>query len=320
VTLEQLRIFVAVAERRHVTKAAAALGMTQSAASAAIAALERRYGARLFDRVGRGIELTDTGRRFLPKARAVLDQTNAARAELEDFSDPATGTVSIAASQTIASFWLPLRLTAYHTEFPRVRLDVQIGNTRQVEAAVLEGRCDLGLVEGRVENPALLRRLVDHDRLVLVVAKSRPLPPETGPGRPDLRSVSWVVREAGSGTRAGLEDLAAKDGLTLDDLPIFLVLPSNEAVREAVEAGAGATIISEHVVASAIAAGQLKALPIDLPPRDFVLLRHRDRHIGAAAHALMQHLTTPALRDQSASEPDHLELQRSQRRGRSEAS
>ena len=117
-TLDQLRIFVAVAERRHVTKAAAALGMTQSAASAAIAALERRYGARLFDRVGRGIELTDTGHRFLPEARAVLDQMNAARSVLEDLSDPATGTVSIAASQTIASYWLPRRLTAYHTEYP----------------------------------------------------------------------------------------------------------------------------------------------------------------------------------------------------------
>jgi DNA-binding transcriptional LysR family regulator len=291
VTLEQLRIFVAVAERRHVTKAAAALGMTQSAASAAIAALERRYGARLFDRVGRGIELSDTGRRFLPEARAVLDQMNLARSVLEDLADPATGTISIAASQTIANYWLPRRLTAYHTEYPRVRLDVTIGNTRQVETAVLEGRCDLGLVEGRVDNAALLRRQVDQDHLILVVASERPFPREKAPGRPDLRATDWVVREAGSGTRAGLEDLAAKDGLTLDDLPIFLVLPDNEAVREAVEAGAGATIISEHVVAPAIAAGRLKAVPIDLPPRDFVLLRHRDRHVGAAAQVLMQHLT-----------------------------
>ncbi len=291
-TLDQLRVFVAVAERRHVTKAASALGMTQSAASAAIAALERRHNTKLFDRVGRGIELTDTGRRFLPEARAVLEQMNAARAVLDDVADPTTGTISIAASQTIASYWLPRRLTAYHIEYPRVRLDVQIGNTRHVEAAVLEGRCDLGLVEGRVDNSALIRRQVDHDRLVLVVANGKPLPRETAPGRPDLHSVSWVVREAGSGTRAGLEDLAAKEGLTLDDLPIFLVLPSNDAVREAVEAGAGATIISEHVVASAIAAGRLKAVPIDLPPRDFVLLRHRERHIGAAAQALMQHLVT----------------------------
>ncbi len=292
-TPDQLRIFVAVAERRHVTKAAAALGMTQSAASAAIAALERRYGARLFDRVGRGIELSDIGRRFLPEARAVLEKITAARSVLADLSDPATGTVSIAASQTIASYWLPRRLTAYHTQFPGVRLDVTIGNTRQVEAAVLEGKCDIGLVEGRTESDALMRRQVDHDRLVLVVAKGHSLPPETAPGRPDLRSVSWVVREAGSGTRAGLEDLAAQEGLTLDDLRVFLVLPANDAVREAVEAGAGATIISEHVVASAVAAGRLKAIPIDLPPRDFALVRHRDRHVSAAAQALMRHLTPP---------------------------
>ncbi len=290
-TLEQLRIFVAVAERRHVTKAASALGMTQSAASAAIAALERRYGARLFDRVGRGIELTDIGRRFLPEARAVLDQMTAARAVLEDLSDLATGAVAIAASQTIASYWLPRRLAAYRTQYPGVRLDVVIGNTRQVEAAVVDGKSDIGLVEGRVSNPAFVRRRVDQDRLVLVVAAGQPLPPETAPGRPDLRSVAWVVREAGSGTRAGLEDLASKAGLTLDELRVFLVLPGNEAVREAVEAGAGATIISEHVVASAIAAGRLKALPIDLPPRDFALLRHRDRHVGNATRALIRHLT-----------------------------
>jgi DNA-binding transcriptional LysR family regulator len=289
-TLDQLRVFVAVAERRHVTKAAASLGITQSAASAAIAALERRYGARLFDRVGRGIELTDTGLRFLPEARAVLDQMTAARSVLEDLSDLTTGTVSIAASQTIASYWLPRRLTSYHTEYPGVRLDVVIGNTRQVETAVLEGRSDIGLVEGRVNSDALLRRQVDQDRLVLVVASGHPLPPETAPGRPDLRSVAWVVREAGSGTRAGLEDLASKEGLTLDDLRVFLVLPGNEAVREAVEAGAGATIISEHVVASALAAGRLKALPIDLPPRDFTLLRHRDRHVSAATRALIHDL------------------------------
>ncbi len=289
-TLDQLRVFVAVAERRHVTKAAAALGMTQSAASAAIAALERRYGARLFDRVGRGIELTDQGQRFLPEARAVLDQTKTARSVLEDLSDLTTGTASIAASQTIASYWLPRRLTAFHQEHPGVSLDVEIGNTRQVETAVMEGRADLGLVEGRVSNDALSRRRVDQDRLVLVVAKDTSLPPETAPGRPALRALPWVVREAGSGTRAGLEDLAAEEGLSFDDLRIVLVLPGNEAVREAVESGAGATIISEHVVASAIAAGRLKSRPIAMPPRDFVLLRHRDRHVSAAARALMRYL------------------------------
>jgi DNA-binding transcriptional LysR family regulator len=165
-----------------------------------------------------------------------------------------------------------------------------IGNTSQVEAAVAEGNCDIGLVEGRVSNASFVRRRVDQDHLVLVVGKDQPLPPERSPGRPDLRSVSWVVRETGSGTRAGLEDLAAAEGLTLGDLRIFLVLPSNEAVCNVVEAGAGATIVSEHVVASAIAQGRLKAATLALPPRDFVLLRHRDRHVAAATKALIRSL------------------------------
>ena len=147
-TLEQLRVFVAVAEHEHVTRAATALGLTQSAASAAVAAIERRYGARLFDRVGRGIELTEAGRRFLPEARAVLDRASAARSVLEDLSGWPTGKVAIAASQTIANYWLPRRLTRFHAAEPDVRLDVVIGNTSQVETAVVEGTADIGLVEG----------------------------------------------------------------------------------------------------------------------------------------------------------------------------
>jgi len=74
-------------------------------------------------------------------------------------------------------------------------------------------------------------------------------------------------------------------------LNIALVLPSNEAVREAIEAGAGATVISRHVVASAIAAGTLSAVAVDLPPREYALLRHRDRHETVAQETLVARLT-----------------------------
>lgn len=93
--LEQIRVFLAVAEDMHVTRAARRLGMTQSAASAAIAALEQQYGARLFNRVGRGIELTDTGRRFMPEARAVLERVESAKAVLGNLADRARGRISI---------------------------------------------------------------------------------------------------------------------------------------------------------------------------------------------------------------------------------
>ena len=286
-TLEQLRIFIAVAERGHMTRAAQHIGMTQSAVSAAIQALESHSGTKLFNRVGRGIELTDVGRRFLPEARNVLERAAAARSALEDLSTTTRGALSIAASQTIASYWLPRRLTAFHATYPDVRLDVTIGNTRQVESAVAEGLADLGLVEGKTQHPALSRKRVDYDRPVLVVPSTYPTLPVLASGHLDLRAVSWVIREEGSGTRDVLEELARREAVPLDELRIFLVLPSNEAVREAVEAGAGATIISEHVVARDIAAGALKPIPIDLPRREFALLRHRDRYQTAAQLALV---------------------------------
>ena len=290
-TLDQLRIFVEVAQRGHVTRAAEVLRMSQSAASAAIAALEASYQIKLFDRVGRGIELTETGRIFLREARAVLDRASLARSVLEDRAGCPTGPVAVAASQTIATYWLPRRLAAFHAANPRVRLNVVIRNTHEVESAVAEGQVNFGLVEGPTQHPALIRNQIDYDHMVLVVASGHSPLPVKASGRLDLRAINWVIREPGSGTRRGLEDLATREGLSLEDLNIFLVLPSNEAVREAVEAGAGATIISRHVVASAIAAGKLTEIPIELPQREYALVRHRERHATLAQEALIAHLT-----------------------------
>jgi DNA-binding transcriptional LysR family regulator len=290
-TLDQLRIFLEVAERGHVTRAAEALGMSQSAASAAISTLETNYQTKLFDRVGRGIQLTETGRKFLHEARAVLDRASMARSVLQDLAGLPASPVAIAASQTIATYWLPRRLAAFHAANPRVRLNVVIRNTQEVESAVVEGEVNVGLLEGPTQHPALIRTQIDQDHIVLVVASDQPPLPVNAFGRLDLRAINWVIREAGSGTRRRLEELAVREGLSLDDLNIFLVLPSNEAVREAIVAGAGATIISRHVVASAIAAGTLTEIPIELPLREYALVRHRDRHATLAQQALVAHLT-----------------------------
>jgi len=207
-TLDQLRIFVAVAEHGHMTKAAERLGISQSAASAAIRALESQHGVRLFNRVGRNIELAQTGHRFLPEAKAVLDRAAAARGVLEDVSQTIAGSLSIAASQTIASYWLPRRLASFHEAYPAVKLSVTIGNTRQVETNVLDGRADFGLVEGRTESDILRRATVDEDRMMLVVARSHPEIPMTRAGNLDIRALRWIIREGGSGTREALEDFA----------------------------------------------------------------------------------------------------------------
>ncbi|MDD3445291.1 MAG: LysR substrate-binding domain-containing protein [Zavarzinia sp.] len=278
-TLEQLRIFIAVAELEHVTRAAAALNLTQSATSAAIAALEARHGAKLFDRVGRRIALTPAGRAFLPAARAVLAEAASAEAVLADLTGLARGRLSVAASQTVASYWLPPILLRYRARHPGIVVEVGVGNTEAVAARLREGLADIGIVEGAVDDSALIGRPVASDDMVLVAAIGFD-------GPDDPRHLPWILRERGSGTRAALEAALARRGLSIADLDVRLVLPTNEAVRTAVEAGGGVAVLSRAVVAGCLDGGSLRALPFDLPGRDFLMLRHRQRKPSHAAEAL----------------------------------
>jgi DNA-binding transcriptional LysR family regulator len=287
VTLEQLRVFVAVAERQHVTRAAAALRMAQSAASAAIAALEARHGSRLFHRVGRRIELTDAGSAFLIEARAVLTRAEAAELVLAEFGSPRRGLLRVRASQTIAGYWLPRHLVAFRHAHPGIGIRMGIGNTADVAAAVREGGVELGFVEGAVADPALLSHTVARDRMVVVVGAGhawigcRELPPAR------LAETEWVLREPGSGTRSEFERALLAFGLPVELLRVALELPSTEAVRAAVEAGLGATALSASVAAASLEAGLLHLVPLTLPERDFHVLWHRERPPGRAARALL---------------------------------
>lgn len=280
-TLEQLRIFVGVAEREHMTRAAEALNVTQSAASAAIAALEARHDVPLFHRVGRGIELTEAGRMFLDEARAVLGRAASAALALSEFGGLKRGTLRIVASQTIASYWLPARLAEFHRRHPLIGIELATDNTDGAAAQVLNGRAELGFVEGSVDEPALAHWKVGEDRMVLVGAQPVGDVDETW-----VREANWIVREQGSGTRSTFEEVLRHRGVDPIDLRIGMTLPSNEAVRSAVEAGAGVAVLSELVVRRALAAGHLHDLGLGLPARPFESLRHKERYRTRAADAL----------------------------------
>ena len=290
-TLEQLRIFVAVAERQHVTRAAEALNLTQSAVSAAIAALEGRHGAKLFSRVGRGIELTDVGKSFLNEARAVLSRVQAAELVLSEASGLKTGTLAVQASQTIASFWLPRHLVAFRRAYPGIDVRLSVGNTAQVVAAVRAGTAELGFVEGEVTDPALVTRAVARDQMVVLVGAGHPWADRKNLKATELADADWVLREQGSGTRAVFEQALAGLGVPIASLRVVMELPSNEAVRAAVEAGMGATALSASVAAPSLEAGLLFQLPIDLPDRLFYELHHAERYHSRAAQALIDAIT-----------------------------
>jgi DNA-binding transcriptional LysR family regulator len=287
-TLEQLRIFVAVATREHVTQAARDLNLTQSATSAAVAALEARYQTKLFDRVGRRIVLTAAGKAFLVEARSILARVASAETVLNDLAGLKRGQLALAASQTIAGYWLPAFIHRFNAAHPAITLQLSIGNTEQVATLVREGGADLGFVEGCVDDPMLAATAVADDELVLVGSPGHPLCDGTPVTAGDLRSARWVLREAGSGTRAVFEAALEQLGIDPAELDVAFDLPSNEVVRGAVEAGAGVTVVSRLVAIRAVKAGLLAVANVTLPKRHFFSLRHKEHHQTQAAREFLR--------------------------------
>ncbi|WP_158808798.1 LysR family transcriptional regulator [Beijerinckia sp. L45] len=284
-TLEQLRIFVAVAEREHLTRAAAALRLTPSAVSAAVHALETRYGVVLFHRVGRRIELSETGRVFLIEAKATLASARTAELALSELAGLKRGMLTIQASQTIASYWLPPFLVAFKVAYPAIDVVLREDNSAGVTQAVLAGTADLGFLEGDIDAPALLVVTVAHDRLVIVAALDHPLAKRRQVKPQDLANASWILREVGSGTRAMFETAMRAQSIDPTMLTVTLELPTNEAVCAAARAGPHLTVVSELVARPHLDARRLTLIPLDLDTRAFSLIRHKERYRTKAAQA-----------------------------------
>ncbi|MBO3759011.1 LysR substrate-binding domain-containing protein [Ciceribacter sp. L1K22] len=288
-TFEQLAIFIAVAEREHLTRAADAIHLTPSAVSSAIRKLEAFYRVTLFNRIGRRIELTPEGRAFLPEARAVLARAKAAELMLAEMGGLARGSLAVRASQTVASYWLPQMLMRFHADHPGINLALTTGNTATVTRAVLDGEADLGFVEGPVDEPALSVTRVADDEVVVVVAPDHPWAAGQALEFGYLaESGRWVMREAGSGTRAVFEDALATNGIDRARLVIVLELPSNEAVLSAVRTSGCAAAVSRISAETLLLEGHLVRANIALPARQFSLLRHKERRVSKAAQVLTE--------------------------------
>jgi len=286
-TLDQLRVFIAVAERQHVTRAAEHLHVSQPSVTAAIQALEGRYGVALFHRIGRRIELTAAGRSFLDDARTLMAQAERTELALSELGTMTRGTLTIHASQTIASIWLPPHLARFRKSYPGIALRVGMGNTAEVARTIRDGAAELGFIEGPVNDPALVTQQVALDRLVIVVSPDHPWASRTTLTPDTLADGDWILREPGSGTRSEFEAALPRLGVTADALRVALELPSNEAVRSAVELGAGATAISELAVAMSLRLGTLRQVGEVVVERPFSAIFHRDRRPSRTAQTLL---------------------------------
>lgn len=291
--LDQLRIFLTVAEVEHVTLASQRLNLTQSAVTGAIQALEQTHQVALFDRVGRGIRLNSVGRAFREKARAVLHAVEEAEALLGDLNQLSRGHLVIHASQTITSHWLPRYLVEFRTRHPGVTLEARVGNTRQCLAALMEGHCDLAFVEGAFHAPLVDEQVVAIDHLAIICAPGHALAGSHWQGLAQLTGWPLILREAGSGTRSTFDEAIVGAGLASSTLEVALELWSNEAICSAVAQSDHIGVVPWIVCEPLVHTGKLCALKANLVERPFRVLHHRQRHLSAAAKEFRNLLAGP---------------------------
>ena len=226
-----------------------------------------------------------------PAGSALAQLLSRRAAAFAGFAGLKAGKLMVAASETVARYWLPSRLRAFQAANPGIEVNVRIANTERSAMDVREGETDLGFVEGEVDDGALSVRRVDADALVVVVGPRHPLAKQPKLSAGWMTRTPWILREPGSGTRAMFERVLKKRGLRLSDL-VQIELASNEAIRTAVESGVCATAISDLVVEKSIAAKTLFRVDGELAKRAFYAVRPKERHVSNAEAALLASIGT----------------------------
>src|SRR5688572_17149734 len=277
-TLRQLEVFLAVARDESVSRAAQALAMSQSAASSALADLERQFDVQLFDRVGKRLQLSALGRAVRARAEATLDQARELERALD--SESAAGLLRIGATLTIGNYLTVPLMARFMGENPGAEVTLAVANTEAVARQVANFEIDVGLIEGEIEHPDLEMTPWRDDQLVVFCAPGHPMARKRALTDEDLKKAAWIVREQGSGTRQTFD--RAMRGL-LPQLHIALSLQHTEAIKGAVQAGLGLGCISRIALEDAFRHGTLR--PCKVPHRDFrrqfFFLLHRQKYRSA---------------------------------------
>lgn len=287
-TVRQWQVFVTVADAGTTSAAGEQLALSQSATSAALNELEAQLPAPLFDRIGRRLVLNAHGRALLDPARALL----VAAADLEALagvgqSHAAGGAplqLRIGASTTIGNYLLPHRVAALLAGHPHAQVDLRIGNSADVVAAVQRLEVDLGLIEGPCHESGLQVLPWQRDALVIVAAAGSPLGQAADLAA--LASARWLLREPGSGTREAVEQALLPH---LHHFARAMQLGSTEAIKQAAAAGLGVACLSRHAVADLVALGSLCILDTPLPPlsRQLWVVRHPGKRVPPPLAALL---------------------------------
>jgi DNA-binding transcriptional LysR family regulator len=277
-SLRQLEVFLAIARHENVTRAAHELAMSQSAASGSLGELEGQFNVKLFDRLGKRLQLSELGQQLRPQVESLLEQARALEQALA--GEELSGRLQIGATLTIGNYLAVSMIADFRQQYPQAGIVLSVANTETIVERVARFELDMGLIEGELRHPDLHIVHWRHDELVVFAAPGHPLAQAEALSDQQLLALPWIVRERGSGTRQAFD--RAMHGL-LADLQIAMELQHTEAIKRAVEAGLGVGCLSRICLAEAFRRGSL--VPLAVPGRDFrrelFLITHRDKYRSA---------------------------------------
>ncbi len=276
----RLQVFHTVARLLSFTKAAESLHMTQPAVTFQVRQLEEYFNTRLFDRTHNRISLTDAGERVYEYAAQIFELYAKMDNAVRDMTGEISGILIIGASTTIAEYMLPSLLGDFKKKYPDVNVHLKVSNSEGIVSMVENNDIDLGVVEAPVMNKNLVVEECRKDRLVAIVPPQHGLADRKAVRFTDLLDHAFIAREEGSGTREVIEEYLAAAGIKPADLTVAMELGSPEAIKGAVEAGMGVSIVSEVTIHKELELGTLVALELDPPlerPFSFVHQKQKFR-------------------------------------------
>jgi DNA-binding transcriptional LysR family regulator len=284
----RLKIFHTVARLLNFTKAGEQLHMTQPAVTFQIRQLEDQFNTRLFDRTHNKVTLTEAGNQVYMYADRILKLYDDMTHSITEMTGDVSGGVSLGASTTIAEYVLPLLIGEFKAKFPDVNISLKESNSEDIIAMVENNVVDLAIVEGSVNNKNLIVEQCRVDQLVVIMPNSHLLATESILHVKDILGHPFICRESGSGTQEAITNYIEKQSPE-SILNVCFELSSPEAIKGAVEAGMGISIVSRSSIEKELRLGTLTA--VELTPkleRPFSFVRQRYKFKSRAADELLE--------------------------------
>ena len=259
----RLQVFHTVARLLSFTKAAESLHMTQPAVTFQIRQLEEYFNTRLFDRTHNRISLTAAGERVFEYAERIISLYAEMDIRVRELTGDVSGILIIGASTTIAEYMLPSLLGEFKEKHPGINIRLKVSNSVGIVHMVEDNSVDVGIIESPISNKNLVVEVCWYDKLMFICLPQHPLAKKPKITAEDLVGLPFVCREEGSGTREFICEYLEKNNMQLHDLNINLEVGNPEAVKSAVEAGLGVSIVSQATVVKELRLNTLAVRPLE---------------------------------------------------------